>query len=53
MDYLKQYVTNGKELETFLKTVHGFSKEIKIKFGLEKCNKETLNRGILVEGSNI
>ena len=47
MDDLKLYAADDKQLETLLQTVHGFTREIDMRFGLEKCAKATLKRGKL------
>ena len=50
MDDLKLYAKSLKELEDQLKIVHGFSKDICMEFGLEKCNKVTIKKGRPVIG---
>ncbi len=52
MDDLKLYAANDEQLETLLQTVYGFTREIDIKFGLEKCAKATLKRGKLIKNTN-
>ena len=37
MDDLKLYASNEKSLESLLQTVHVFSNDIGMEFGVEKC----------------
>ena len=37
MDYLKLYSDYEKELDLLVQTMHIFSKDIGIEFGIEKC----------------
>jgi hypothetical protein len=53
MDYLKLYAKNDDQLETLLQTVHHFSNDINMTFGLDKCAKATFKRGKLTQTSNV
>ena len=48
MDDLKLYAKNDSELEGLLKIVKGFSDDIGMEFGLDKCAKATFKKGKLV-----
>ena len=45
MDDLKLYAANDAQLESLLSIVKIFSDDIKMSFGLDKCNKITIKRG--------
>ena len=47
MDDLKLFVRNDYELEGLLTTAKGFSNEIGMEFGLDKCAKASILRGTL------
>ena len=47
MDDLKTYAKNDHEQENILTIVKGFSDDIKMEFGLEKCAKATFKKGKL------
>ena len=51
MDDLKIYASNDNQLESLLNTVKNFSDDIRMKFGLDKCNKLSIIRGKLSPGS--
>ena len=53
MDDLKLYAKNDCELEGLLKIVKGFSDDIGMEFGLEKCAKATFKKGKLVSSEHI
>ena len=45
MDDLKLYAPNDKQLKKLIDTVKHFSDDIKMNFGIDKCNKLTIIRG--------
>lgn len=45
MDDLKLYAPNDKQLKKLIDTVKQFSDDIKMSFGIDKCNKLTIIRG--------
>jgi len=49
----KIYASNDKQLETMVNIVKSFSDNIKMSFGIEKCNKLTIVRGEIVEKENL
>ncbi|XP_066926768.1 uncharacterized protein [Clytia hemisphaerica] len=53
MDDLKLFAKNDRELEGLLTTVHQFSKDISMEFGLDKCAKATFIRGRIRQTSDI
>ncbi|KXJ16764.1 uncharacterized protein LOC110235072 [Exaiptasia diaphana] len=53
MDDLKTYAKNDDEQTGLLTIVKGFSDDIKMEFGLDKCAKATFKRGKLVKSENI
>ena len=53
MDDLKTYAKNDDEQTGLLTIVKGFSDDIKMEFGLDKCAKATFKRGKLVNSENI
>ena len=53
MDDLKLYAKDDNELEGLLRIVKGFSDDIGIEFGLSKCAKATLKRGILENSDHV
>ena len=53
MDDLKLYAGNDKDLEFLLNIVDSFTKDIKMKFGLDKCAKCTVKKGRRVHTQNI
>lgn len=52
VDDLKIYATNEKDLQKAIRTVHEFSTEIGMEFGLEKCAVVHLKRGKLAESDS-
>lgn len=53
MDDLKIFGKIGAEQQGLLTIVKGFSGDIKMEFGLEKCAKTTLKRGKPIHAENI
>ena len=53
MDDLKLYASSDAELSQLLQVVHTFSKDIGMKFGIDKCAKCSLRSGIKVSTENI
>jgi len=53
MDDLKVYASNKNQLESLIKTVSIFSKDIKMEFGLSKCAILELRRGRVVNTEGI
>ena len=45
MDDLKLYVKNERQLNSSINTVHIFSQEIGMKFGMDKCKVLTMQQG--------
>ena len=53
MDDLKVYANNEANLKKLMEVVKRFSKDIGMKFGLDKCSKCSINKGRKVEGGDI
>ena len=53
MDDLKLYAANDQQLDMLIKIVNIFSDDIKMNFGIDKCNKLTIIRGLSKETNNI
>ena len=53
MDDLKTYAKTDEEQKGLLTIVKGFSHDIKMEFGLDKCAKATFKRVELVKTENI
>lgn len=53
MDDLKVYSANDQKLDMLVRIVKQFSDEIEMNFGIDKCNKLTVIRGIPKELDNI
>ena len=53
MDDLKLYADNNEHLNELVKTVHHFSKDICMEFGLEKCSKCTVRNGKKANAQNL
>ena len=53
MDDLKVYGKDEKELETLLNIVKGYSDDIKMSFGLEKCGMLVMKGGLKVKSEGI
>ena len=53
MDDLKLYATNDNQLANMIDIVQSFSNDIKMDFGIDKCNKLTIKRGKVVPSENI
>ena len=45
MDDLKMYADSEDRLGKLIKTVHSFSEDIRMEFGLDKCSKCTIRKG--------
>jgi len=53
MDDLKLYGKDDNQIEGLLKIVKGFSDDIGMEFGLDKCAKATFKRGKLEKTNNV
>ena len=53
IDDLKLYAANGQQLNNQIKLVKTFSDDIRMSFGIEKCNKVTIKRGKITKSENI
>ena len=53
MDDLKVYANNEANLKKLMEVVKRFSKDIGMKFGLDKCSKCSIKKGRKVEGGDI
>ena len=53
MDDLKLYARNENQLDSFIQTVRIVSKDIGMKFGIEKCAVLVLKRGRLAQSEGI
>ena len=53
MDDLKLYANNDQRLHDLIDIVSMFSNDIKMKFGLDKCNTLTIKKGKLVKSNDI
>ena len=53
MDDLKLYAKSDQKLSQLIQTVHNFSRDINMEFGLDKCNKCTIKKGKKVASNNI
>ena len=53
MDDLKTYAKSDEEHKGLLKIVKGFSDDIRMELGLDKCAKATFKRGKLAKNENI
>ena len=53
MDDLKLYADCDETLNKLVQTVHSFSKDIHMDFGLDKCAKCTIRTGKKVEAADI
>ena len=53
MDDLKTFPRNDEDQQSILTIIKGFSDEIKMEFGLDKCAKVTFKRGKLKNTENI
>ena len=53
MDDLKLYVRNENQLDSLTQTVRIVSKDIGMKFGIEKCDVLVLKRGRLAQSEGI
>ena len=47
IDDIKLFARNGYELEDHLTTAKGFSNDIGVEFGIDKCSKASFLRGAL------
>ena len=46
MDDIKLYGANDRQLESLVDIVKTFSDDIQMSFGIDKCNKTTIIRGM-------
>jgi len=53
MDDLKLYASNDKQLQQMLSIVKTFSDDIRMQFGIDKCNKVTIIKGKVRPSENI
>ena len=53
MDDLKLYAKNEDQLSMLVRTVHMFSYDIDMEFGIKKCGVSTLKRGKIVRSEGI
>ena len=53
MDDLKTYAKSEEDQKSLLKIVKGFSDDIRMEFGLDKCAKAAFKRGRLAKTKNI
>ena len=49
MDDLKLFSKNEKQMDTLVRTVHVFSTDIGMMFGMKKCEIVTMKRGKVVK----
>ena len=53
MDDLKLYGKTERELNSLVNTVHGFSEDIGMKFGMDKCNVMMMTRGKMKDSNGV
>ena len=53
MDDLKLYAEDERGIERLIEVVHGFSRDIGMEFGLDKCAKCTIKKGVKTDGDRI
>ena len=53
MDDLKLYSHNEKELDSLVQTIHIFSKDIGMEFGIEKCTMLVIEKRKIVKSAGI
>ena len=53
MDDLKLFSKNEEQMDTLVRTVHVFSTDIGMEFGMEKCGLLTMKRGKVVRSEGI
>ena len=53
MDDLKLYSRNEKELDSLVQTIHIFSKDIGMEFGIEKCAMLVIEKRKIVKSVGI
>ena len=53
MDDLKLYASNDQQLESQIKIVKTFSDDIRMNFGINKCNKVTIKRGNITKTNDV
>ena len=53
MDDLKLYAKNEEQTNTLVRTVHVFSTDIGMEFGIKKCGILTMKRGKIVKSEGI
>ena len=53
MDYLKLFSKSEEQIDTLVRTVHVFSTDIGMEFGMKKCGVLTMKRGKVVRCEGI
>ena len=53
MDDLKLFGKNEEQIDSLVKTVHVFSKDIGMEFGIKKCGMLVMKKGKIVESDGI
>ena len=53
MDDLKLFGKNEEQIDSLVKTVHIFSKDIGMEFGIKKCGMLVMKKGKIVESDGI
>ena len=53
MDDLKLFGKNEKQIDSLVKTVHVFTKDIGMEFGIKKCGMFVMKKGKIVESDGI
>ena len=53
MDDLKLYSRNEKELDLLFQTIHVFSKDLGMEFGIKKCAMLVIEKGKIVKSVGI
>lgn len=53
MDDLKLYASNDQQLKQMIAIVKTFSDDIRMQFGIDKCNKITIDKGKVIPSENI
>ena len=53
MDDLKLFAEDERGIERLIEVVHAFSRDIGMKFGLDKCAKCTIRKGVKARGDRI
>ena len=53
MDDLKLFAEDERGIERLIEVVHAFSRDIGMEFGLDKCAKCTIRKGVKARGDRI